>query len=168
VEYCESFFEHLIEVRQASLFFHPNYMSDNNQASEALLPFRRDAVAAILMNLYVLAGALRGNRKVPRYLPSAAAARKRLLDRMAEVEIEHASARGNVTPVPKKGVGRKFAEVYQFAYSQALTQCVEQLEQLQKYTKAVCGEVGFDPVNDMGFEHTALLESTGLDGNTSR
>jgi len=30
-------------------------MSDNPIASEALLPFRRDAVAAILMNLYVLA-----------------------------------------------------------------------------------------------------------------
>jgi hypothetical protein len=145
IENCESFFEHLIEVRQASLFFHPNYMSDNNQASEALLPFRRDAVAAILMNLYVLAGALRGNRKVPKYLPSAAAARKRLLDRMAEVEIEHVSARSGL-PVPKRGIGRKFAEVCQFGYSQALTQCVEQLEQLQKYTKAICGEVGFDPI----------------------
>jgi hypothetical protein len=138
-------------------------MSDNPIASEALLPFRRDAVAAILMNLYVLAGALRGNRKVPRYLPSAAAARKRLLDRMGEVELEHApetrdlnegsgngdaetddGGGGRAVLVGKKGVGRKFAEVYQFAYSKALTQCVEQLEQLQKYTKAICGEVGFD------------------------
>jgi hypothetical protein len=40
-------------------------MSDNEQAAESLLAYRRDAVAAILMNLYVLAGALRGNRKVP-------------------------------------------------------------------------------------------------------
>ncbi|KAI9737301.1 MAG: hypothetical protein M1818_005834 [Claussenomyces sp. TS43310] len=146
IEGCESFFEHLVEVRQASLFFHPNYMSDNTAASEALLPFRRDAVAAILMNLYVLSGALRGGRPVPRYLPSAAAARKKLLDRMAEVEAEYALERGVSTPVPRKGFGRKFAEVYQFAYSQALTQCVEQLEQLEKYTKVVCDEVGFDAV----------------------
>jgi hypothetical protein len=40
-------------------------MSDNEQAAETLLAYRRDAVAAILMNLYVLAGALRGDRKVP-------------------------------------------------------------------------------------------------------
>ncbi len=122
-------------------------MSDSVNASEALLPFRRDAVAAILLNLYVLSGALRGNRKVPRYLPSAAAARKRLLDRMAEVEIEHANARTVTGIVPKKGVGRKFAEVYQFAYSQALTQCVEVLEAMQKYTESICGEEGFDPVD---------------------
>lgn len=127
-------------------------MADNAAASEQLLPFRRDAVAAILMNLYTLAGALRGDSKVPRYLPSAAAARKRLLDRMAEVEIEHAQARSQQSLVPKKGVGRKFAEVYQFAYSQALTACVEQLEQLQRYTKAICGEVGFDPIDDDDYE----------------
>ena len=134
-------------------------MSDNDQASKALLPFRRDAVAAILMNLYVLAGALRGNRKVPRYLPSAAAARKRLLDRMAEVEIEHAQMRNQPGLVPKKGVGRKFAEVYQFAYSQALTQCVEQLEELQKYTKAICGEVGFDPIDDTVYKEVSRTKS---------
>jgi len=40
-------------------------MSDNEQAAESLLAFRRDAVAAVLMNLYILAGALRGDRKVP-------------------------------------------------------------------------------------------------------
>jgi hypothetical protein len=167
IENCESFFEHLVEVRQASLFFHPNYMSDNIHASEALLPFRRDAVASILMNLYVLAGALRGNRKVPRYLPSAAAARKKLLDKMAELELEHANAGTLRGLLPKKGVGRKFAEVYQFAYSQALTACVEQLEKMEKYTKAICGEEGFDLVDEIDCDETKLLTSTGLDGNTS-
>jgi hypothetical protein len=132
-------------------------MSDSVNASEALLPFRRDAVASILLNLYTLAGALRGNRKVPRYLPSAAAARKKLLDRMAEVEIEHANARTVTGIVPKKGVGRKFAEVYQFAYSRALTQCVELLEAMQTYTKAICGEEGFDPVNENESDETKLM-----------
>jgi hypothetical protein len=139
-------------------------MSENERVSDILLSFRRDAVAAILMNLYVLAGALRGNRKVPRYLPSAAAARKRLLDRMAELEMELANERSLTTPAPKRGVGRKFAEVYQFAYSQALTQCVEQLMQLEKYTKAICGEVGFDPSDDSGCEEDGgLMESTGVE-----
>jgi len=40
-------------------------MLDNEQAAESLLAFRRDAVAAVLINLYILAGALRGDRKVP-------------------------------------------------------------------------------------------------------
>lgn len=142
-------------------------MSDSVNASEALLPFRRDAVASILLNLYTLAGALRGNRKVPRYLPSAAAARKKLLDRMAEVEMEHANARTVIGIVPKKGVDRKFAEVYQFAYSQALTQCVEVLEAMQKYTKAICGEQGFDLVDENDHNERKLMNSTGLDGNTS-
>jgi hypothetical protein len=142
-------------------------MSDSINASEALLSFRRDAVASILLNLYTLAGALRGNRKVPRYLPSAAAARKKLLDRMAEVEMEHAKVQTVRGIVPKRGVGRKFAEVYQFAYSQALTQCVEVLEAMQRYTKAICGEEGFDPVDENDCDETNLLTSTGLDGNTS-
>jgi hypothetical protein len=65
IDGCERFFEYLVAVRQSSLFFHPRFMSDNEQAAESLLSYRRDAVAAILMNLYVLAGALRGDRKVP-------------------------------------------------------------------------------------------------------
>jgi hypothetical protein len=65
IDGCERFFEYLVAVRQSSLFFHPRFMSDNEQAVESLLAYRRDAVAAILMNLYVLAGALKGDRKVP-------------------------------------------------------------------------------------------------------
>jgi hypothetical protein len=65
IDSCERFFEYLVSVRQSSLFFHPHFMDDDEQAAESLLAFRRDAVAAVLMNLYVLAGALRGDRKVP-------------------------------------------------------------------------------------------------------
>jgi hypothetical protein len=142
-------------------------MSESVNASKALLPFRRDAVATILMNLYALAGACRSNRKVPKYLPSAAAARKKLLGRMTEVEMENANARTSTGIVPKKGVGRKFAEVYQFAYSQNLSACVEQLENMIRYTKAICGEEGFDPVDENDSDEAKLMASTGLDGNTS-
>ncbi|TVY75651.1 Protein BRE4, partial [Lachnellula suecica] len=86
IDSTERFFEYLVSVRQSSLFFHPHYISDNEAAAESLLSYRRDAVAAILMNLYVLAGALRGDRRVPRYLPSAALARRRLLDKMADLD----------------------------------------------------------------------------------
>ncbi|KAE8440896.1 hypothetical protein EG329_006342 [Mollisiaceae sp. DMI_Dod_QoI] len=102
VDACERFFEYLVAVRQSSLFFHPHYISDSEQAAESLLPYRRDAVAAILMNLYVLAGALRGNRRVP---------------------------------------------IYSYSYSQSLTECVKQLEQLQMYVKEIVGEQGFDPLD---------------------
>ena len=62
---CERFFEYLVAVRQSALFFHPKFVTDNDEAAERLLSYRRDAVAAILMNLYILAGSLRADRKVP-------------------------------------------------------------------------------------------------------
>lgn len=140
IDACELFFEHLVEVRQSSLYFQPYMLAGSEAATEALISVRRDAVAAILMNLYILAGALRSARPVPRYLPSAAAARKRLLDRMEQVEQEL-----NAAPKrPKPGKNRRWADVYQYAYSSALTDIVEQLQQLQTFTKAVTGEVGFD------------------------
>lgn len=115
------------------------------------------------MNLYILAGALRAKRPVPTYLPSAAAARKRLLDRMAEIEEEN-EALAEVRPKPEKT--RRWADVYrmllpphissyarlltlwrfpiEYAYSSALTDIVEQLEQLQRFTKAITGEMALD------------------------
>lgn len=120
-------------------------MTDDSAAAESLLAYRRDAVAAILMNLYVLAGALRGDRKVPRYLPSAAAARKRLLDHMAEIESQQVLAQNEFQMSrPESGdrPGRKWAQIYSYSYSQSLTGCVKQLEQLQKYTKEIVGEQG--------------------------
>lgn len=158
IDGCERFFEYLISVRQSSLFFHPHYMSDNEQAAESLLTYRRDAVAAILMNLYVLAGALKMDQKVPRYLPNAAAARKRLLSHMAEVEAMQATNTTTFNPTtdsekPDLKVNtleresRKWSQIYSYSYSQSLTGCVQQLEQLQKYTKEIVGERGFDPID---------------------
>lgn len=189
IDGCERFFEYLVAVRQSSLFFHPHFVSDNEQAAESLLAFRRDAVAAILMNLYVLAGALRGDRKVPvrrvlfscsnlslssfiavcrsvyplllrreqvkllltllvqRYLPSAAAARKRLLDHMAELEAAQYQHQRPDSPLSSSDErnekeGRKWAQIYSYSYSQNLTGCVKQLEMLQRYTKEIVGEQG--------------------------
>jgi hypothetical protein len=65
IDNCERFFEYLVAIRQSSLFFHPHYISDSDQGADTLLAHRRDAVAAVLMNLYVLASALRNNKKVP-------------------------------------------------------------------------------------------------------
>lgn len=113
---------------------------------EALITVRRDAVAAILMTLYILAGALRSNRPVPRYLPSAAVARKRLLDRMEAVELEQRKGKGNgiaQTMGRRGGLRRRWADVYQFAYNVALTGVVEQLDRLREHTIRVTGEMEF-------------------------
>jgi hypothetical protein len=67
---CERFFEYLVAVRQSSLFFHPKFVRDNDEAVERLLCHRRDAVASILTNLYILAGALKSNRQVPVSIPA--------------------------------------------------------------------------------------------------
>ncbi|KAG7111379.1 Protein BRE4 like protein [Verticillium longisporum] len=145
---CENFFEHLIAVRQAALNYDPGYVRDNDAAAEKLLSYRRDAVACILSNLYILAGALKSDRKVPRYLPSAAVARKRLLDRMAEIEAEELAAhkmhRRSTGLHISLATNGKWAQVYGFAFNESLTGCVAQLEELERYTKLIVGEQGFD------------------------
>lgn len=154
---CESFFEHLVQVRQSSLYFQPNMLASDPAEIAALSIPRRDAVAVILVNLYVLACALRADKPVPRYLPSAAVARKRLLDCMAVVEAEQAQQlevdgkgkgkagedEGREGRGHEEGKGRRWADVYQYAYSSALTDIVENLQEMQRYTKEVCGEVGW-------------------------
>ena len=113
----------------------------NREADQSLTSYRRDAVAVILMNLYILACSLRTAQPVPRYLPSAAAARKKLIDRMEEIEAEQ-----DHDSEPRNKEGRRWADVYRFAFSSALTGIVEQLQQLQRYTREIAGESGFAAV----------------------
>ncbi|CAF9914381.1 MAG: hypothetical protein ALECFALPRED_009579 [Alectoria fallacina] len=152
---CESFFEHLVQVRQSSLYFQPNMLASHPDAMAALTVPRRDAVAVILMNLYVLACALRADQPVPRYLPSAAMARRRLLDCMEIVEADQARRmevdakgkgieKGGNETGHEEGKGRRWADVYQYAFSGALTDVVENLQEMQRYTKEVCGEVEWE------------------------
>ncbi|OAQ82216.1 Brefeldin A-sensitivity protein 4 [Purpureocillium lilacinum] len=137
---CERFFEYLIAVRQSALFYNPGHIRDNPVAAQQLLSYRRDAVASILANLYTLAGALRSQRKVPRYLPSAAAARKRLLLKSAQVE-EEMSRNAEESDVQWH---KKWSNIYSFSYNESLTGCVAQLEELERYTKLIVGEQSFD------------------------
>ena len=179
---CESFFEHLVQVRQSSLYFKPGMLDSDAKVVASLTIPRRDAVAVILLNLYVLACALRADRPVPKYLPSAAAARRRLLDCMDVVEMERAGRRGGegrrvegdggegkrrqVDSEKGKGIdvnwegegegggqgvkadeggqGRRWADVYRYAFSSALTDVVENLQEMQRFTKEVCGEAEWD------------------------
>ncbi|KND88140.1 Protein BRE4 [Tolypocladium ophioglossoides CBS 100239] len=135
---CERFFEYLIAVRQSALLYNPGYIRDNPLAASQLLGYRRDAVASILGNLYILAGALRSQRK--RYLPSAAAARRRLLDKTAEVE-EEMSRHAQDSDVKWH---KEWSNIYSYSYNESLTGCVAQLEKLERYTKLIVGEQRFD------------------------
>ncbi|KAH7238918.1 hypothetical protein BKA59DRAFT_402587 [Fusarium tricinctum] len=133
---CERFFEYLIAVRQSALFYNPDYIRDNPVAAEKLLFYRRDAVAAILGNLYILAGALKSQRKVPRYLPSAAAARKKLLHKTEEVAREMAEN----TEFQELERQKTWSDIYSYSYNESLTGCVAQLEELEQFTKLIVGE----------------------------
>lgn len=138
-ESCEQLFEHLIAVRQSALFHNAGHLQDSNTgADDQLLSFKRDAVAAILANLYIFAGALRSHRKVPRYIPSAAAARRRLL--LETQRLEEQMAEG--TAIGNLGSHKKWSEIYRYSYDQSLTGCVVQLEKIEKYTKLIVGEQG--------------------------
>ena len=135
IEACDRFFEHLVEVRQSSLYFQYSLRVNSREVNDSLMPYRRDAVAVMLMNLYILASALRTNQPVPRYMPSAAAARKVLMDRMEEFEVNQTQKKAD-----NGQEGRRWADVYRYAFASALTDIVEQLQQLQRYTKEVTGE----------------------------
>jgi hypothetical protein len=134
---CERFFELLVAVRESALYFDPKFVRDNDEATSVLLNYRRDAVASILTNLYILAGALRADRKVPKYLPSAALARKRLMDKMIELENEFQTDRSR-----DLGDRKKWVQIYSYSYNESLTGCVAQLEELERYTKLIVGEQG--------------------------
>jgi hypothetical protein len=158
IDACEQFFEYVVALRQSSLFYHPEFVRDNAEAAARLLGFRRDAVASILTNLYVLSGALRADRKVPvstqyglfvyrsptdlaqKYLPDAAAARKELLDQSKALEAE-LKTNGKYSTTVKTEVD-KWVQIYSYSYNESLTGCVEQLKELEKYTKVIVGEQG--------------------------
>ncbi|KAI1329484.1 hypothetical protein F5Y16DRAFT_99972 [Xylariaceae sp. FL0255] len=140
IDACERFFEYIVTVRQSSLIYHPHFLREDSDEVIDLLGYRRDAIATILTNLYVLSGALRANRQVPKYLPSAPVARKRLLEKMAQLEDEVAAS-GKYSQEEKREEMR-LTQIYNFSYNESLTGCMQQLSQLEKYTKAVVGEQG--------------------------
>ncbi|KAK6495322.1 hypothetical protein TWF481_003346 [Arthrobotrys musiformis] len=85
IDSSEKFFDHIIDVRQASLYFR---ISGDRDMAQMMLSCRRDAVATILMNLWVLGGGLRSKTPIPKYLPSAAIARRRLLQRIEDMDTD--------------------------------------------------------------------------------
>jgi hypothetical protein len=64
---------------------------------------------------------------------------------MAQVEAdqaEEAEDEDAERPVSPAETARKWSQIYSYSYSQSLTGCVKQLEQLQKYTIEIVGEQG--------------------------
>ncbi|KAI0467529.1 hypothetical protein F4859DRAFT_493628 [Xylaria cf. heliscus] len=139
---CEQFFDHIVTVRQSSLFYHPNFVGGNSEAAMDLLGYRRDEIATVLTILYVLSGALRADRPVPKYLPNAAVARKRLLDRMFELERKHATKEKYSAEGKRRET--RLGQIYSYSFNDSLTGCVEQVKQLEQYTKIIVGEQGID------------------------
>ncbi len=73
------------------------------------------------------------------YLPSAAAARRRLLDKMTELETAFASDHSG----PSYRVDhRRWWQVYSYSYNESLTECAAQLDLMEPYTKLIVGEQG--------------------------
>lgn len=58
--------------------------------------------------------------------------------RVLEAEL---AASGRLT-ANEKTEGKKWAQIYSYSYNESLTGCVEQLEELEKFTKAIVGEQG--------------------------
>lgn len=69
-------------------------------------------------------------------MPSAAAARKKLLLKAGEV------ARDMAENVEYRELERQktWSDIYSYSYNESLTGCVAQLEDLEKFTKVIVGE----------------------------
>jgi hypothetical protein len=132
----ERFFDYIVALRQSSLFYRPHFIGDDSEAAMDLLGHRRDAIASVLSNLYVLSGALRSNREVlvsysfrifldmidlmlQKYLPNAAVARKHLLDRMLGLEREHTTSRKYSSEERRQEM--KLGYIYRYSYNESLT-----------------------------------------------
>jgi hypothetical protein len=61
---------------------------------------------------------------------------------MALLEAEQTRNNCAESSESKEGGGRKWSQIYSYAYNQSLTGCVKQLEQLQIYVKEIVGEQG--------------------------
>ncbi|KAI1434257.1 hypothetical protein GGR50DRAFT_663700 [Xylaria sp. CBS 124048] len=143
---CEKFFEHVVTVRQSSLFYHPKFVGDDSEATTSLFKYRRDVMAAIVTNLYVLSAALRDETHVPKYLPNALVARKRLLKRMFEVERDFARGKegyGNRESDHQSRQEVRLGQIHHYSYDHSLAGCVKQVQQLENYTKLIVGQKGY-------------------------
>ena len=146
IDACEQFFDRLVNVRQASVFFKPTGHSAAENRKHNLLALRRDAVAATLMNLYIIAGALRSHRPLPKYLPSAAQARRRLLDAMDIAKSERTEQAERENGKTKSRGRNNWEDVYEYAYSASLTDIVGQVQELESRTRDIVGVLGFPKV----------------------
>ncbi|KAL1837750.1 hypothetical protein VTK73DRAFT_4570 [Phialemonium thermophilum] len=62
------------------------------------------------------------------------------MDKMLELEAEYRDQ----TASGPEGERRRWVQVYGFSYNESLTACVAELEQLERFTKLIVGEQGFD------------------------
>ena len=63
------------------------------------------------------------------------------MDRTKELEAELNAS--NRLSESEKTEGKKWAQIYSYSYNESLTGCVEQLLELEQYTKAIVGEQGY-------------------------
>lgn len=63
-----------------------------------------------------------------------------------ETSSQHKAAKGGSGEIEKTSStppeATKWAQIYSYSYNESLTGCVEQLEELEKYTKVIVGELG--------------------------
>lgn len=86
---CEHVFNRIVEARISSVYFRIYEFDETKETTAHLLSYRRDAIAATIMLLFIVADCYRSRRPVPRYLPSSKMARKRLFQTIANLDTIH-------------------------------------------------------------------------------
>ena len=97
-----------------------------------------------------------------RYLPSATAARRALLERASAIE-EHLQCTSGAT---EQAALKEWRDIYRYSFDQNLTGCVVQLEEMEKQAKLIVGEQGYVlSYSDYEFRHGTnfMLTSNSFD-----
>ncbi|ODQ64853.1 hypothetical protein NADFUDRAFT_4077, partial [Nadsonia fulvescens var. elongata DSM 6958] len=88
IDLCEAVFQKIVVARISSTYFKVYEHDKNEDTTKTLMSLRRDSVASVLLIFYILSNGFKSKNKIPRYLPSAVAARNHLYNQIAELEIE--------------------------------------------------------------------------------
>ncbi|KAK9767548.1 hypothetical protein K7432_002563 [Basidiobolus ranarum] len=100
---------------------------------------RKDVIASLLLQSYVISGAFKSKSPLPPYLPSAKTPRLRLLGKMRRLDAFSNMSRETLTDK----IESEFFYTYWYAYAGSLIEVVEEHEELGDLVKKIVGEIKF-------------------------
>lgn len=132
LESCKTILQTVTEARISSVYFNIYEIDRNEEITRQLQSLRRDAAASVIFCFYIVSGAFRSKKPIPRYLPSAVMSRKILFDSIDQLEFK--------VPPMERDKNHIWKIVHESAFSKAFTDITEELEKIIGFSKHILGE----------------------------